>query len=162
MTISEAFEGENSSLKKTFDEVVARESKDKEIDINTNTAVGMHATFATTTGTASRGHGNPHSPFIGVDALKSNPTINFRSNLALGGIALASATTKDTWRERWEKLTPIHRVGSHSDDWGGSSDNLCFCEIQDFIQQEIDRAVKEERERVRKEYEDFNQKWTKL
>lgn len=55
---------------------------------------------------------------------------------------------KDTWRERWDKLEPVHRVGSHSDDWGGSSDNLCFCEIKDFIQQEIDKAVKEEGERI--------------
>ena len=57
---------------------------------------------------------------------------------------------KDTWRERWDKLEPVHRVGSHSDDWGGSSDNLCFCEIKDFIQETIDRAVKEREEEIKK------------
>ena len=27
-----------------------------------------------------------------------------------------------------------HRIGMHSDDWGGSSDNPCFCELTSTIQ----------------------------
>ena len=46
--------------------------------------------------------------------------------------------------ERFEKLTTnTHRIGSHSDDWGGSSDNICFCEIKQQFKTELINIVKE-------------------
>jgi len=46
--------------------------------------------------------------------------------------------------DNWEDLKKhTHRVGSHSDDWGGESDKICFCEIEKYIEQKITLAKAE-------------------
>lgn len=42
----------------------------------------------------------------------------------------------------------MHRVGSHSDDYGGDSDKPCFCDLYDRVQTLINKAVQEALEKV--------------
>jgi hypothetical protein len=50
----------------------------------------------------------------------------------------------------------VHRVGSHSDDWGGQADELCFCDLKATILKAHQSAVKEARiEDLRKVKNEF-------
>lgn len=51
--------------------------------------------------------------------------------------------------------TEPHRVGSHSDDWGGDSDNPCYCTVKQKMKQLLvnERIDELEQFRVPKKWE---------
>lgn len=52
-----------------------------------------------------------------------------------------------------------HRIGSHSDDWGGESDKPCFCDLETelltLFSTELNNARKEQIKAIIKKWQEF-------
>src|ERR1700742_3787049 len=55
----------------------------------------------------------------------------------------ADQGTEADWLDEIFSKYSVHRIGAHSDDWGGDSDKPCFCDLRAAIQSKVDRLVLE-------------------